>query len=57
MSSVLYEKKLMTKLEDRKDDYVAEVMRGIRIMHEREMGSKCVNYKVVFENVYRREEN
>lgn len=43
------------KLEDRKDDYIAEVMKGIRIYHERDFGSMGVNYKILFENVYRTE--
>lgn len=42
-----------TELEDRKDNYIAEVMKGIRIYHERDMGSIGINYKIVFENVYR----
>ena len=41
------------ELEDRKDNYIAEVMKGIRIYHERDMGSMGINYKIVFENVYR----
>lgn len=44
-------------LEDRKDDYVAEIMKGIRLYHERDMGSLGINYKIVFENVYRLERN
>lgn len=43
------------KLEDRKDDYIAEVMKGIRIYHERDIGSEGINYKIIFENVYRLE--
>lgn len=46
-------KKFRRKLEDRKDDYIAEVMKGIRIIHEREMHNEAINYKVIFENVYR----
>lgn len=41
------------ELEDRKDDYISEVMKGIRIYHERDMSSLGINYKVVFENIYR----
>lgn len=48
--------KFRRKLEDRKDDYIAEVMKGIRIVHERDIGSMGINYKVIFENVYRLEE-
>ena len=39
------------KLEDRKDDYIAEVMKGIRIYHERDFGSMGMNYKIIFENI------
>ena len=35
----------------RKDDYIAEVMKGIRILHERDMGSLGINYKIIFENI------
>lgn len=41
------------ELEDRKDNYIAEVMKGIRIYHERDMNSMAINYKIVFENIYR----
>lgn len=44
------------KLEDRKDDYIAEVMKRIRIYHERDTMSMGMNYKIIFENVYRLEE-
>lgn len=44
------------ELEDRKDKYIAEVMKGIRIIHEREHGSMSTNYKVIFENIYRVED-
>ena len=47
--------KFRRELEDRKDDYIAEVMKGIRIYHERDIGSMGINYKIVFENVYRLE--
>ena len=42
-----------TELEDKKDNYISEIMKGIRIYHERDMGSMGINYKIVFENVYR----
>lgn len=45
------------QLEDRKDKYIAEVMKGIRIVHERDVGSLGVNYKIVFENIYKIEQN
>lgn len=41
------------ELEDRKDNYIAEVMKGIRIYHERDRDSMAINYKIVFENIYR----
>ena len=47
--------KFRRELEDRKDDYIAEVMKGIRIYHGRDIGSEGMNYKIIFENVYRLE--
>lgn len=41
------------ELEDRKDYYISEVMKGIRIYHEKDIGSLGINYKIIFENVYR----
>lgn len=41
------------KLENRKDNYIAEIMKGIRIYHERDVGSLGVNYKIIFENITR----
>lgn len=43
------------KLESRKDQYIAEVMKGIRMYHERDMLSNGMNYKIIFENVVRLE--
>lgn len=43
------------ELEDRKDNYIAEVMKGIRIYHEREMQGMGINYRIIFENVTRLE--
>lgn len=43
------------ELEDRKDQYIAEIMKGIRIIHEREHNSMQMNYKIIFENVFRLE--
>lgn len=45
------------KLMDRKDEYIAEVMKGIRIFHERDINSLGMNYRIVFENRYRIEDN
>lgn len=44
-------KKFREELEYRKDKYMAEVMKGIRIYHEREPLSMSMNYKIIFENI------
>ena len=49
-------KQFRRELEDKKDNYIAEIMRGIRIYHERDIGSMGMNYKIIFENIYRLEE-
>ena len=41
------------RLLDRKDNYIAEVMKGIRIIHEKDIGTNGVNYKIIFENIQR----
>lgn len=41
------------ELEDRKDNYIAEIMKGIRVYHERDIMSRGINYKIIFENIYR----
>lgn len=41
------------ELESRKDNYIAEIMKGIRINHEQIMGSKGINYSITFENIYK----
>lgn len=43
------------ELEDRKDNYIAEIMKGIRVYHERDIMSMGINYKIIFENIYRTE--
>jgi len=43
------------ELESRKDDYIAEIMKGIRINHERQAGSMGINYSIIFENIYKLE--
>lgn len=43
------------ELEDRKDNYIAEIMKGIRIYHERETQGMEINYRIIFENVTRLE--
>ena len=45
--------KFRNKLMQRKDDYISEVMKGIRIFHERDTNSLGMNYRVIFENIYR----
>lgn len=47
--------KFANRLNARKDDYISEVMKGIRIYHERDARSRGINYKVIFENVVRLE--
>lgn len=44
-----FEKRLL----DRKDNYIAEVMKGIRIVHEKDIDTNGVNYKIIFENIQR----
>ena len=39
------------ELEYNKDKYIAEVMKGIRIYHEQEIGTRTMDYKIIFENV------
>lgn len=46
-------KKFREELEFRKDRYIAEVMKGIRISHSREPNTMCMAYKIIFENVCR----
>lgn len=44
------------ELEDRKDKYIAEVIKGIKIEHEQDHYNNMINYRVTFENIYRIEE-
>ena len=44
--------KFRERLESQKDDYIAEVMKGIRIAHSHDPMSCEMNYKIIFENVY-----
>lgn len=44
-------KQFKRELEYRKDNYIAEVMKGIRISHERDFGSLGINYRIIFENI------
>ena len=45
------------KLLMRKDEYIAEVMKGIRILHKRDLVSLGINYKIIFENITKIETN
>ena len=44
------------ELESRKDNYIAEIMKAIRIYHERDQFTNGINYRIVFENITRLEE-
>ncbi len=37
------------QLLDKKDQYIAEVMKGIRILHEKDMNG--INYQIIFKNI------
>lgn len=41
------------ELMDRKDRYISEIMKGIRVYHEQSDREMCMNYRIVFENTYR----
>lgn len=43
------------KLTDMKEQYIAEIMKGIKIYHEKDVGSLGINYRIVFENIVRLE--
>lgn len=43
------------ELQDNKEQYIAEIMKGIRILHSQEPGEWTMNYKITFENVTRLE--
>lgn len=40
-------------LTDRKDKYIAQVMKGIRFAHEYDAFRMSDNYRIVFENIVR----
>ena len=48
-------KKFADELTLRKDDYISQIMKGIRIQHERDFGSMGINYRIIFENYYKLE--
>lgn len=43
------------ELTYRKDKYIAEVMKGIRIVHEQDPMTMNQNYRIIFENIVRLE--
>ncbi len=47
--------KFHRELTERKDQYISEIMNGIRIYQERDSQSLGMNYRIIFENVVRLE--
>lgn len=45
-------KEFHSELIQRKDQYIAEVMKGIRIMHENNPQGMYVDYRILFVNKY-----
>lgn len=43
------------RLVDNKEQYVAEVIKGISILHNRDIDTYSMTYKVIFENIMRLE--
>ena len=43
--------KFREKLESRKDEYIAEIMKGIRVSHQFDPAMHGINYRIVFDNV------
>lgn len=39
-------------LMSRKDNYIAEVMKGIRVYHEKDAAMYGINYRIIFDNIY-----
>ncbi len=46
-------KEFREELVNRKDNYIAEIMKGIRIYSEQQTMNGCPRYQIVFENVYK----
>ena len=47
-------KEFHQQLVDRKDQYISEIMKGIRIFHEQGFyDTPSINYKIIFENITR----
>lgn len=42
-----------TQLIDRRNQYIAEIMKGIQIIHQQEPSMNAMNYKIIFENIQR----
>lgn len=49
--------KFTKMLLDRKDEYISQIMKGIRIIHENDPYFDGINYRIIFENVKRLEIN
>ncbi len=49
--------KFTKMLLDRKDEYISQIMKGIRIIHEKDPYFDGINYRIIFENVKRLEIN
>lgn len=43
------------QLIDRRDQYIAEIMKQIRILHSQNIKDNSMDYKIIFENVTKRE--
>lgn len=43
------------QLIDKRNQYIAEIMKGIQIIHEQDSMSNSMNYKIIFENIVRSE--
>lgn len=48
-------KEFYNELVDKKDNYISEIMSGIRFLHEQNPMDLSMNYKIIFENVVRME--
>lgn len=45
------------QLIDRRNQYIAEIMKGIQILHNQEPDIQQMNYKIIFENITRMEDD
>lgn len=41
------------QLIDRRNQYIAEIMKGIQILYSKNIEDNSMNYKIIFENVVR----